>query len=47
MRSDDVKGRSYAPKGKTPVQYVKAAPEKIEYDQHRHESRIDAFYVLS
>ena len=29
MRSDDVKGRSYAPKGKTPVQYVKAAPEKL------------------
>lgn len=29
LRSDDVKGRSYAPKGKTPVQYVKAAPEKL------------------
>ena len=29
LRSDDVKGRGYAPKGKTPVQYVKAAPEKL------------------
>ena len=29
LRSDDVKGRSYAPKGKTLVQYVKAAPEKL------------------
>ena len=29
LRSDDAKGRSYVPKGKTPVQYVKAAPEKL------------------
>ncbi len=29
LRSDDVNGRSYAPKGKTPVQRVKGTPEKI------------------
>ena len=29
MRSDDVNGRSYAPKGKTPIQRVKGTPEKL------------------
>jgi transposase len=29
LRSDDVHGRSYAPKGKTPVQRVKGTPEKL------------------
>ncbi len=29
LRSDNVNGRSYAPKGKTPVQRVKGTPEKI------------------
>lgn len=29
LRSDDVNGRSYAPKGKTPVQRVKGTPEKL------------------
>ena len=29
LGSNDAKGRSYAPKEKTPVQYVKAAPEKL------------------
>ena len=29
IRSDDVNGRSYAPKGKTPVQRVKGTPEKL------------------
>ena len=28
LRSDDVNGRSYAPKGKTPIQRVKGTPEK-------------------
>ena len=29
LRSDDVNGRSYSPKGKTPVQKVKETPEKL------------------
>lgn len=29
LRSDDVNGRSYSPKGKTPVQKVKGTPEKL------------------
>lgn len=29
LRSDDVNGRSYAPKGKTPVQRVKGTPERL------------------
>ena len=29
MRSDDVNGRGYAPKGKTPVRRAKGTPEKI------------------
>ena len=29
LRSDDVNGRSYAPKGQTPIQQVKGTPEKI------------------
>jgi len=29
LRSDDVNGRSYAPKGKTPIQRVKGTPEKL------------------
>jgi Transposase and inactivated derivatives len=29
LRSDDVNGRSYAPKGKTPIQRVKGTPEKV------------------
>ena len=29
LRSDDVNGRAYAPKGQTPVQRVKGTPEKL------------------
>ena len=29
LRSDDVNGRGYAPKGKTPVRRAKGTPEKI------------------
>lgn len=29
LRNDNMNGRSYAPKGKTPVQRIKGTPEKI------------------
>ena len=34
LHSDDVSGRSYAPKGKTPIQRVKSFPKNIEYEQY-------------
>lgn len=36
LRSDAANGRSYSPKGKTPVQKVKGTPEKLNMVSHLH-----------